>query len=80
MQNAQQPSSSLEQQLSDIRETLSVQQKILEKMQSRSQLQAIFFWIRAASFGLVLVTGVIGALLYARVLNEVSSQIEAIGR
>ncbi len=63
-----------------IEKTLEKQERILERMESRERLRSVFFWVKIAGAGALLVVSVIGALLYARVLNEVSTQIENIGR
>ncbi len=66
--------------LENIEKVLQKQEKILERMESRERLRSVFFWMKIAGAGALLAVSVIGALMYARVLNEVSTQIENIGR
>jgi hypothetical protein len=66
--------------LKTLENVLRKQQEIIEKMESRAKIRDTFFRIRIAMIVTVGIASIIGAVWYAKIINDVTTQMERIGR
>ncbi len=66
--------------LEDLKVLLEKHEQILQKMESRAKLQAVFFWIKMIGIAFAAVVSIGGALWYAQYLGGIMQQIDMIGK